>query len=98
MTVDAEESRVATIVEDSPRNPYSASRPVGGRVGFYGRQDELRRVERTLNDPNQNCLVIYGQRRIGRTSILLQLERRLDRKRFHPVYYSLADQASRPLG
>ena len=80
-----------------PLNPYIAGRAVGGERGFFGRQDILREVERTLTSPDQNALVLFGQRRIGKTSILLQLERRLPSPPFVPVYFDLMDKARLPL-
>ena len=47
-----------------PLNPYIAGRAVGGERGFFGRQDILREVERTLTSPDQNALVLFGQRQI----------------------------------
>jgi formylglycine-generating enzyme required for sulfatase activity len=86
------------IAPDRPRNPYIAGKALGGRAGFFGRQAILDWVESELCNPNQNSLILYGQRRIGRTSILLQLERRLSRDSFCPVYFDFTDQASRSLG
>jgi len=80
-----------------PLNPYIAGRAVGGERGFFGREDILREVERTLTSPDQNALVLFGQRRIGKTSILLQLERRLPSPPFAPVYFDLMDKARLPL-
>jgi tetratricopeptide (TPR) repeat protein len=80
-----------------PLNPYIAGRAVGGERGFFGRQDVLREVERTLTSPDQNALVLFGQRRIGKTSILLQLERCLPSPPFVPVYFDLMDKARLPL-
>jgi len=48
-----------------PLNPYVAGKAVGGERGFFGRQDVLREVERTLTSPDQNALVLFGQRRIA---------------------------------
>jgi hypothetical protein len=78
-------------------NPYIAGTALGGECGFFGRQDILREVERTLTSPDQNALVLFGQRRIGKTSILLQLERRLPSPPFVPVYFDLMYKARLPL-
>jgi len=47
-----------------PLNPYIAGKAVGGERGFFGRQDVLREVERTLTSPDQNALVLFGQLRL----------------------------------
>ena len=58
-------------------NPYVAARPLGPEDGkrFVGRRDEFRRIEETLQ--SGVSIIIYGQRRIGKTSILLHLDRHL---------------------
>ena len=80
------------------RNPYIAGRALSQDRGFFGREDILRLVETTLQKLDQNALVLFGQRRIGKTSILLQLQRRLPAPPFLPVYFDLMDRARRPLG
>src|SRR5829696_5375800 len=81
-----------------PRNPYIAGKALGQDRGFFGREDILRLVETKLASPDQNALVLFGQRRIGKTSILLQLQRRLASPLFLPIYFDLMDRARRPLG
>jgi hypothetical protein len=78
-------------------NPYIAGMPVQGEK-FFGRKEILRWIERELCNPATNGLVIFSQRRIGRTSILLQLQRTLPTDDFLPVYFDLQYQAARPLG
>jgi AAA+ ATPase superfamily predicted ATPase len=58
---------------------------------FFGR-DEL--VDRILQTIHNNSLLLYGERRIGKTSIQHQLKKRLSRLddphyEFHPVYIDL---------
>ena len=76
-----------------PVNPY-----VAGARGFFGRQDTLDWVARGLRNPVTNSLVLFGQRRIGKTTLLLQLRRTLPADAFLPIYFDLQDQAARPLG
>jgi DNA-binding winged helix-turn-helix (wHTH) protein len=78
-------------------NPYVAGAALLGGRGFFGRQDTLQWVQSELSNPATNSLVLYGQRRIGKTSLLMQIRRTLPRDRFLPVYFDLQDQASRPL-
>ncbi|HHS97224.1 MAG TPA: tetratricopeptide repeat protein [Chloroflexi bacterium] len=80
-----------------PVNPYVAGAPLRSREGFFGRRDVLAWVERELRNPTTNALVLTGPRRIGKTSILLQLQRALPADAFLPVYFDLQDQAARPL-
>ena len=81
-----------------PVNPYIAGNPVGDSAAFIGRADVLRDVLRVLRRPQDNAVVLYGQRRIGKTSILQHLAAWLSRsRRFRPVYFDLQDKAALPL-
>jgi len=81
-----------------PVNPYIAGAPLRGEGGFFGRQDTLEWVARELQNPNNNALVLFGQRRIGKTTLLLQLQRNLPTDTCLPIYFDLQDQAGHPLG
>ncbi len=69
-------------------NPYIMGPPVTG-TAFYGRQEVFRFVRETLATPQQNVLVLYGQRRIGKTSIVLQLPDHLPPDEFYSIYFDL---------
>jgi tetratricopeptide (TPR) repeat protein len=77
-------------------NPYIAGPSVTG-AAFYGRKDVFHFVKESLSTPQQRVIVLYGQRRIGKTSILLELPRQLASEKFHCVYFDLQDRANRPL-
>ncbi len=78
----------------APLNPYVAGNPVGDSPAFVGRNDVLREVLRVLRRPKDNALVLYGQRRIGKTSILEHLATWLPREGpYKPVYFDLQDKA-----
>ncbi len=79
-------------------NPYIAGMPLRGEQGFFGRQTSLSWVANELRNPGTNALVLFGQRRIGKTTLLLQLQRTLPAEAFLPVYFDLQDQATRNLG
>lgn len=81
-----------------PVNPYIAGAPLRGDRGFFGRQDTLAWVQRELRNLQTNALVLFGQRRIGKTTLLLQLARNLPKDEFIAIYFDLQDQAARPLG
>jgi tetratricopeptide (TPR) repeat protein len=81
-----------------PPNPYVAGLPLWEERGFFGRQKLLDWVTQSLCNPDANVLVLFGQRRIGKTSLLLQLQRALSTNAFLPIYFDLQDQAARPLG
>jgi len=82
---------------DRPVNPYVAGAPLRGAAGFFGRRDTIEWVIRELRNPATNALVLFGQRRIGKTSLLLQLQRELPVDAFLPVYFDLQDQTRRAL-
>ena len=73
-----------------PTNPYIAGNPVGGSPAFVGRETILRSVLRMLENPGENAIVLYGQRRIGKTSVLQELVQRLrSGGPYHPLYFDL---------
>lgn len=82
-----------------PSNPYIAGNPVGGTKNFVGREDVLREVYQMLVSPHTNTVVLYGQRRIGKTSILHEFETRLpnDQRMYVPVYFDWQDRVILPL-
>lgn len=72
-------------------NPYVAGSPIREDTMFYGRAQLLKEVESTLH---KNSVMIHGERRIGKTSLLFQLLQRLQNKtdgeyRFIPVFIDL---------
>jgi tetratricopeptide (TPR) repeat protein len=80
-------------------NPYVAGNPVGDSAAFVGRADVLREVLRVLRRPQDNAVVLYGQRRVGKTSILQHLAAWLSRRGpYRLVYFDLQDKAAWPLG
>ena len=81
-----------------PVNPYIVGNPIKDQAGFFGRQDIFREVMQVLRQPASNAIVLYGQRRIGKTSVLLQLEKQLTHAvEFTPVYFDLQDKAAKSL-
>ncbi len=72
-------------------NPYIAGAPVLDTEMFFGR-DQL--IERILQTIHNNSLLLYGERRIGKTSLQHHLRRRLQQLddpsyEFFPVYIDL---------
>jgi photosystem II stability/assembly factor-like uncharacterized protein/tetratricopeptide (TPR) repeat protein len=70
-------------------NPYIAGAPVTEAGMFFGREDVFSWIERSL--PGRyvdHILVIHGQRRVGKTSVLKQLPHRLP-DRYVPVFFDL---------
>lgn len=79
-------------------NPYRVGNPVGDSPAFVGRTDILEEVLRVLRHHQDNAIVLYGQRRIGKTSVLQELEAKLpDKGAYYPILFDLQDRAKRPL-
>lgn len=71
-------------------NPYRTGNSVGGTSAFVGRKSILLSVLEVLSDPRKNALALYGQRRIGKTSLLQQLVQRLPNEgAYLPFYFDL---------
>jgi tetratricopeptide (TPR) repeat protein len=72
-------------------NPYIAGGPIFDAQLFYGREPLIQRILQTVHN---NSLLLYGERRIGKTSLLHQVQRRLEALDdpaydFFPVYVDL---------
>lgn len=71
-------------------NPYIAGASVGRTKVFVGREDIVERIKNILRNPDRNMLWLYGQRRVGKTSILEYLEEQLALgDSYSPVYFTL---------
>lgn len=55
-------------------NPFVSGEPIRGEDMFFGRHDLLQRIIDTLHN---NSIMIHGERRIGKTTLLHQLTARL---------------------
>jgi len=72
-------------------NPYVSGEPVRRAEMFFGRHALLQRIVDTLH---QNSIMLYGERRIGKTTLLHQIVNRLQMVEdpgywFVPVYVDL---------
>ncbi len=80
------------------RSPYIAGPPLWEKEGFFGRQDILQTVVRELRTAaTAKQIVLYGQRRIGKSSLLHQIELALPEQDFLTVYFDLQDQTRKSL-
>ena len=72
-----------------PVNPYIAGSPITGTEMFYGRADVFSFIKRNLTGLHRDTpIVLYGQRRTGKTSVLYQLHRHLD-PRYRCIFIDL---------
>ncbi len=80
------------------QNPYIAGNPVYGQKKFIGRSEVLEEIAGTLRNPDTNAIVLFGQRRIGKSSVLLHLKQQLiERSKYTPIYFDLQYNATCPL-
>ena len=77
-------------MDPQPRvNPYIAGSPITGTEMFYGRADVFSFIKRNLTGLHRDTpIVLYGQRRTGKTSVLYQLHRHLD-PRYRCIFIDL---------
>ncbi len=78
-------------------NPYTVGAPVGSGSSFVGREDVLRTVVSELLNSQANVIALYGQRCIGKSSILQSLGTWLPRGfSYRTVYFDWQDKAGLP--
>ena len=58
------------------RNPFLVTSPIYTDADFVGRESDLRRLFEVVSGPQPQSLCIYGERRIGKSSLLHAFERR----------------------
>jgi len=81
-----------------PVNPYVIGVPLTGDAGFYGREDAFVFIEDILETEQQNVVVFYGQRRVGKTSLLHQIAKKFMQKgAVVPVYFDLQGKEQKSL-
>jgi formylglycine-generating enzyme required for sulfatase activity len=68
-------------------NPYCTGRPIQSPEMFFGRNDVLERIKQRLG-PN-NIIILYGQRRTGKTSTLFQLKNVVYKDTAVPVFLTM---------
>ena len=77
---------------DLGASPYIVGNPVDRHEMFFGRTDIIDRIRRQLGaDTHANVILLEGNRRTGKTSILSQLEKSDVLPGWIPVYCSLQE-------
>jgi tetratricopeptide (TPR) repeat protein/Tfp pilus assembly protein PilF len=73
-----------------PINPYKAGPPITTPFGFFGRDDLVEDLVTTLTTARQNAIVLHGQRRIGKSSLLHRLRRdEILQRDYLPIFLDL---------
>lgn len=78
MIFDLELDRLAVTAQASRQiqNPYICGIPLNDKQEvFVGREDIILQIEQILANPQRPPLLVFGQRRMGKTSLLLNLGR-----------------------
>ncbi|MFM7577018.1 MAG: hypothetical protein ACKO5Q_08815, partial [Microcystaceae cyanobacterium] len=79
-----------------PPNPYIVNRPIRKTENFFGRQALFDFIQFSLEE-QQQIILLEGHRRIGKSSILLQIPQRIPLNNFVYVLFDLHDKISQPL-
>jgi len=78
------------------RNPYIIGRPISEKERFFGRESLFHFLEDSLIQGEQ-VILLHGQRRIGKSSVLSQIPHSVECDGFKFVPFDLQDQSSLPL-
>jgi len=71
-------------------NPYIVGNPIRSREMFFGRMDEFHFIARALDDGRKAALIVlFGERRSGKSSILYQLQNGQLGKTFLPIFVDM---------
>ncbi|MBW4526352.1 MAG: tetratricopeptide repeat protein [Phormidium tanganyikae FI6-MK23] len=79
------------------RNPYIIGRPITEPDRFFGRDRLFEFIADNLLQGSQ-VILLHGQRRIGKSSVLAQIPRSIDLKGFAFVPLSLEGDSRKPVG
>lgn len=76
----------------NPYATYAEGGPVEDKSMFFGRGPLIDRLKSTIeNSSNNKSLVIYGQKRTGKSSVIYHLNKELDPHKFIPVNFSIGE-------
>jgi len=71
-------------------NPYIVGNPIRSREMFFGRMDEFHFIARALDDGRKAALIVlFGERRSGKSSILYQIQNGQLGKAFLPIFVDM---------
>jgi tetratricopeptide (TPR) repeat protein len=73
------------------RNPYIIGRPIHEREKFFGRESLFHFIEDNLSQGTK-VILLYGQRRIGKSSVLQQIPNFIQSNEFIFVQFDLQDK------
>jgi AAA+ ATPase superfamily predicted ATPase len=71
-------------------NPYIVGNPIRSREMFFGRLDEFHFIARALDDGRKAALIVlFGERRSGKSSILYQIQNGQLGEAFLPIFVDM---------
>ena len=76
-------------------NPYVAGNAITKPEGLYGRDELLAQIQNDLAIDQARVIVLSGHRRIGKTSILRNLELHFKQSAYIPVFFDLMGEGGR---
>ncbi|MEH2105513.1 ABC transporter substrate-binding protein [Nostoc sp.] len=74
-------------------NPYIIGKPINKPEEFFGREDLFQFIEDSLN-ADTKFLLLHGQRRIGKSSVLEQFAHKVALQKFVFVYFDLQSHSN----
>ena len=77
-------------------NPYIIGVPIDEPECFFGREDIFKFIEDNLKQ-NAKVILLHGQRRIGKSSVLSQIHNFVQLEQFFFVFFSLEGKSRKPL-
>ena len=77
-------------------NPYIIGVPIDDPKRFFGREDLFQFIEDNLKQSAQ-VILLHGQRRIGKSSVLSQIHNFVQLEQFFFVSFSLEGKSNQPL-
>ncbi|NEP81285.1 MAG: NACHT domain-containing protein [Okeania sp. SIO3B3] len=81
------------ILSTNRKNPYIIGRPIYEKELFFGRDNLFNFIGANLNN-DAKVILLQGQRRIGKSSVLHQIPNFLGGDKFVFVYFDLQDKAN----
>ena len=83
--------------QPSERNPYIVGSPIRKKEQFFGRERLIKTLEDELIKNETQIILLRGQRRIGKSSMLQLLPDLIQKNGFAFVYFDLQNKASSSL-
>ena len=77
-------------------NPYIIGRPIHEIEKFFGREKLFKFINDNLEN-DQKTILLFGQRRIGKSSILSQISKFIQQDKYFFVIFDLQDKGDLPL-